>query len=159
MNTIRVSNSLDPHQDQHSFVLKILSGNEIMTNGQNDGQPKSSSHLFQSGAIMSTLKIPSFYERQKCYLLYSFLDHFWYKSPVILACCGFLSSADNLSTAWTQIWGKFNNASVHGRSLFWYPSLFSMCKAWHQYNASSRLLASLNSPLDYQFWTGSKPSD
>ena len=30
----------------YQFVLKISSGYKIMTDGQNDGQPKSSSHLF-----------------------------------------------------------------------------------------------------------------
>ena len=43
--------------------------------------------------------------------------------------------------------GEFNKASASERSLFWYLSLFVMCKAWHQYNERSRALALLNSPL------------
>ena len=36
----------------YQFVLKILSGSEIMTDGRNDGLPKSTiAPLFQSGAI------------------------------------------------------------------------------------------------------------
>ena len=37
-------------------------------------------------------------------------------------------------------------ASARERLLFWYLSLFVMCKAWHQYNERSRALALLNSP-------------
>ena len=42
--------------------------------------------------------------------------------------------------------GEFNNASVHGRSLFWHLSLFIKFKACHQYNECPRVLALLNSP-------------
>ena len=42
--------------------------------------------------------------------------------------------------------GEFNNARERRRSLFWYLSIFLMCKAWHQSNESPSALASLNSP-------------
>ena len=44
--------------------------------------------------------------------------------------------------------GEFNKASACERSLFWYLSLFVMCKAWDQYNERSRALALLNSPQE-----------
>ena len=61
-------------------------------------------------------------------------------------------SSPNHTFTWASLtkWltrGEFNNASLHGRSLFWYLSLCIMCKAWHQYNERSRALASFNSPL------------
>ena len=43
--------------------------------------------------------------------------------------------------------GEFNNASARRALVDWYLSLFIMCKAWHQYNESPRVLALLNSPL------------
>ena len=40
----------------YQFVLKILSGNEILMNGRNDGQPKSSkAPFYQSGPIIRAL--------------------------------------------------------------------------------------------------------
>ena len=54
----------------------------------------------------------------------------------------------NIDCPLCWISGEFNYASVRGRSLFWYLSLFEMCKAWHQYTKRSRELASLNSPQD-----------
>ena len=33
------------------------------------------------------------------------------------------------------------DACIFGQSLFWYLSLFVICKAWHQYNERPRALA------------------
>ena len=54
--------------ESYQFVLKILTRNEIMTEGwnDNDGQPKSSIvPLFQSGAIITSIVL---------YIVYSLID-------------------------------------------------------------------------------------
>ena len=59
--------------------------------------------------------------------------------------CKMTKSAGAFSILYTR--GEFNKASARERSLFWYLSLFVMCKAWHQYIERSRALTLLNSPL------------
>ena len=55
---------------------------------------------------------------------------FRFRRPNIATMPGFYQASN-------YTWGEFNNAIAQKRSLFWYLSLFVMCKAWYQYNERS----------------------